>query len=68
MNAKVRIADLPLETMTRLAREATQKAAHDAVAAERTVAGWKGDRMEWFGPGGRRLSAVRRDPEAPAER
>ncbi|MBD5802363.1 hypothetical protein AZOA_17910 [Azoarcus sp. Aa7] len=52
MNAKPQLADLPLERLTRLAREATQKAARDAVAAGHAVVGWKGGRIERFGPGG----------------
>lgn len=46
MNAKPQLADLRLERLTRLAREATQKAARDAVAAGRAVAGWEGGRIE----------------------
>lgn len=68
MNAKPHIADLPLEVLMRIARAATQRAACDAVAAGRQVAGWKGGRIEWFGPGARPLSSVRSNPEAPAER
>lgn len=68
MNAKPQLADLPLEMLTRLAREVTQKAARDAVAAGREVVGWKGGRIERFGPGARPLCSVRPDPGAPAER
>lgn len=68
MNAKLYLADLPLEMVTGLAREATQKAARDAVAAGREVVGWKGGRTELFGLGGRPLSSVRPGPGAPAER
>lgn len=49
-------------------RDATQRAACDAVAAGRTVAGWKDGRVELFGPGARPLSSLRPDPEAPPER
>lgn len=68
MKAKPCIADLPLEAIIHIARDATQRAARDAVAAGRTVAGWKDGHLELFGPGARPLSSPRPGPEAPSER
>lgn len=61
-------ADLPLEALIRIAREATQRAARDAVAAGRSVAGWEQGRVVLFGPGKRTLSSARLDSDAPDER
>lgn len=68
MNAKPYLADLPLEMLMRIAREATQRAARDAAAAGREVAGWKDGRIEVFGAGAHPLSCTRPDPEVPGDR
>lgn len=67
MKPKPRVAALPLEAIIRIAHDVTQKAARDAVAAGRSVAGWKDGHIELFGPGARPLSSPRPDPEAPSE-
>lgn len=68
MKPRPRLADLPLEAIIRIAHDAAQKAARDAVAAGRSVAGWKDGHIELFGPGARSLPSPRPDPEAPSER
>ncbi|MCK9988152.1 MAG: hypothetical protein AzoDbin1_04624 [Azoarcus sp.] len=68
MDARPQLVVLPLERLTRLAGEVTQKAARDAVAAGRAVARWKDGRIAWFGPGGRPLCSVPPHPGAATER
>lgn len=68
MKPKPLVADLPFEAIICIARDATQKAPRDAVAAGRSVAGWKDGHIELFGPGARPLSSPRPDPEEPSER
>ncbi len=68
MKAKPRVADLPLETIMRIARDATQRAARDTVAAGRRIAGWEDNQVELFGPGARPLSSFGPDPESPIDR
>lgn len=43
---KVSVSDLPLEEIIRRARVATQRAARNAVAAGRVVAGWRDGHLE----------------------
>lgn len=64
MSRRRKILDFPLETVIRLAREATQEAAREALAAGRTVTGWRRGRLEEFGPGVRQLSSKPFDPRA----
>lgn len=68
MKGKPRVADLPLETIMRIAGDATQRAARDAVAAGRRIAGWEDSHVELFGPGARPLSSPALDSEAPLDR
>ncbi|WP_407277667.1 hypothetical protein U5817_13440 [Aromatoleum evansii] len=57
MSAAPNVSDLPVETIIRLARATTQRAAGDAVAAARVVAGWRDGHVEDFGPGARPLAS-----------
>ncbi len=55
---KKHVANLPLDAIIGSAKRATQKAARDAVAAGRTVAGWKDGQVVEYGPGALPLSPI----------
>lgn len=49
------VVDLPPEKIFRVVQEVTRKAAANAVAAGRVVAGWKDGKLVEYGPGARPL-------------
>lgn len=58
---KKHASTLPVETILRIAQEAGQSAAADAVTAGRSVAGWKDGKLVKYGPGALPLSLKQRE-------
>lgn len=52
---KKHVSELPVKTILRVAKQATQQAAIDAVAAGRNVYGWEDGKIVKYGPGAKPL-------------
>jgi hypothetical protein len=53
---KKHVSELPIETILRVAQQATRRAAADAVKAGRNVYGWEDGKLVKYGPNAQPLS------------